>query len=354
MGIAVRHIASFVVGLTFIFSGFVKSVDPVGTSIFVEKYLATYGLESLLPASVAIGVVLGTVELMLGLMLVCGAYRKVASFGAMLFLFVFTIVTLLSATILPIGDCGCFGDAVKLTPWQTFGKNVILLPLAFVAWLSSRRVAPQRYSMEATIVVALLSLMLNLASLRFQPLVDFLHYKVGVNLRDEVQKSYDAEANSVVVYLQFRDKTTGEIIALPSDDPRCWTEYDDYVDSYSVAQSVEQSPFADFRLFADGDDVTLSLLNAEGQMLWVTIFDADALVGSRLRAVQRIIDSHPDDVVVVTSDSVERVSTLVGVSCYAMDAMTLRSLVRSKVGVVVVEDGVIVDKWNVLDFQDRS
>lgn len=355
MGDRVRHIsaiiATWIVGLTFIFSGFVKSVDPVGTSIFVEKYLATYGLESLLPMALALGVVLGAVELALGLMLLFGAYRRATLFVTMLFLMVFSVVTLLNATILPIGDCGCFGDAVKLSPWQTFGKNVILLPMTIVAWLLYRKYPSSCRSMEAMVVVVLLSFTLNLVALRFQPLVDFLPYRVGVNLRDEVQKRYDAEANSAVVYLQFRDKASGEIVALRSDDPRCWTEeYDDYVDSYVEIEESEISPFADFIIYSDEGDVTLSLLKREGETLWITIFDSNALVGSRLDGVQRVVEQHAQDVVVVTSDDTNRVSSIIGVPCYAMDAMTLRSLIRSKVGVVVVRDGIIVDKWDIRDF----
>ena len=346
------NIATWIVGLTFIFSGFVKSVDPVGTSIFVEKYLATYGLESLISWALPMGVVLGAVELMLGLMLVTGAYRKVALMATAILLVIFSVVTLLSATILPIGDCGCFGDAVKLSPWQTFGKNVVLLPMTLGAWILSRRDSSARHSMELTVVIALFALILNLTSLRFQPLIDFLPYKVGVNLREEVERVYDAEANAVVVYLQFRDKSTGEIVDLPSNDPRCWSEeYDDYVDSYTATQSADMSPFADFRLYASDGDATLQLLQREGRMIWITIFDADALQGSRLRAVRRIVEAYPNDVVTITSADVNRVSSIVDVPCYAIDAMTLRSLIRSKVGVVVVDGGVIAGKWDVRDYE---
>lgn len=355
MGCGVRHISinivSWIVGLTFIFSGLVKSVDPVGTSIFVEKYLATYGLEELIPQALTFGVVLGAMELALGLMLVTGAYRRGVLLLTTLFLALFSIITLLSATALPIGDCGCFGDAVKLSPWQTFVKNVILLPLSFVAWRLSPRALSSPRSLELTVVISLFALLLNLVSLRFQPLIDFLPYRVGLDLREEVRRVYDAEASSVVVYLQFRDKSTGDIVALRSDDPRAWNEeYDDYVDSYIETELSEVSTFADFRIFSDEGDVTLSLLEREGETLWITILDTDALEGRRLEAVRRLVESRGGDVVVVSSDNIERVSTILGLRCYAIDAMTLRSFNRSTVGVVVIDGGVIVDKWDVRDY----
>lgn len=353
MGIVVQHIASWIVGLTFIFSGFVKSVDPVGTSVFVEKYLATYGLEVLMPAALTIGVVLGAVELLLGLMLISGAYRRVASLGAVLFLIIFSIITLLSATILPIGDCGCFGDAVTLTPWQTFGKNLLLLPLSIVAWWLSRRRCASQYSLELTIHIALLSLMLNLVSLRFQPLVDFLPYKVGVDLRKEVERVHEAEANQVVTYLSFRDTTTGELHNFPLDDKGCWMDANlEYVGDYTEVRELEMMQFADFKIYSDEGDATLSLLEREGRVLWLTVSDVKALKGSCLEAVRRVLAKYPGQVAVITSDSVESVSSVIGVPCYAIDAMTLRSLIRSTVGVVVVDDGVIMDKWNIRDFRE--
>lgn len=353
MGIVVQHIASWIVGLTFIFSGFVKSVDPVGTSIFVEKYLATYGLEVLMPAALTIGVVLGAVELLLGLMLISGAYRRVASLGAVLFLIIFTIITLLSATILPIGDCGCFGDAVTLTPWQTFGKNLLLLPLSIVAWRLSCRHGASQHSAELTVVFALLALMLNLVSLRFQPLVDFLPYKVGVDLRKEVERVHEAEANQVVTYLSFRDTTTGELHNFPLDDKGCWMDANlEYVGDYTEVRELEMMQFADFKIYSDEGDATLSLLEREGRVLWLTVSDVKALKGSCLEAVRRVLAKYPGQVAVITSDSVESVSSVIGVPCYAIDAMTLRSLIRSTVGVVVVDDGVIMDKWNIRDFRE--
>ena len=306
-----------------------------------------------MPAALTIGVVLGALELMLGLMLISGAYRRVASFAAMLFLIIFSVVTLLNATILPIGDCGCFGDAVTLTPWQTFGKNLLLLPLAFVAWRLSHKHASSHYSLEATSVIALLALMLNLASLRFQPLIDFLPYRVGVNLREEVARVYEAEANQVVTYLSFRDMRTGELRNFALDDMGCWLDENlEYVGDHTEVKEVESMQFSDFKIYSDEGDVTQSILERTGRILLLTISNVDALDARHLNAVQEVLKSCSEQVVVITSDSVERVGSMVGVSCYAIDAMTLRSLIRSRVGVVVLLDGVIVDKWNIMDFKE--
>ena len=166
-------------GALFVFSGFVKSADPVGTSVFVEKYLATYSMEWLLPASLYIAVALGVVEMVLGAMLVLRLMLRRALFLTTLFLAIFTVVTLLSATLLPIGDCGCFGDAVKLTPWQTFLKNVVMLPVA--VWLyrgSDKGLIVRRDAvwLSALFVVAIA---INVYAIRHLPLIDFMPYKVN-------------------------------------------------------------------------------------------------------------------------------------------------------------------------------
>lgn len=358
MDARVRHIAtiilSLIVGGTFVFSGFVKSVDPVGTSIFVEKYLATYSLEMLMPWALAIAVVLGAVELLLGLLLVAGAYRKHTAMCATLFLLVFTIITLLSATILPIGDCGCFGDAVKLTPWETFVKNLVLLPMAVVLWLLCRKRTSNRYSLDVLVVAVLLSFGVNGVALRFLPLVDFLPYKEGVDLRTEVQRVHDAESNAVRSVLCFENVATGERVEYPADAIDCWMDENlEYVDAYAVRDEIDEMTFDDFRVYdAEGTETTLSLLAREGSVVWLCVGDADALQGSRLRAAQETVRStHPSHLVVITSDDMAKVSSLLDTPCYAIDAMTLCSFIRASVGVVVITNGVIDYKRDIRDYR---
>jgi triosephosphate isomerase len=103
-------ILRWVVGATFLFSGLAKGVDPVGTSIYVEKYLATYSLEALMPISEALAVALSVVEALLGVLLIMGTLRRITTIISLVIVAIFTVVTLLSATVLPIGECGCFGS----------------------------------------------------------------------------------------------------------------------------------------------------------------------------------------------------------------------------------------------------
>lgn len=352
-----RHIAtivlSWVVGGTFIFSGFVKSVDPVGTSIFVEKYLATYSLEAFMPMALVVAVVLGAVELLLGILLVVGAYRRHAALGAAIFLSIFTIITLLSATVLPIGDCGCFGDAVKLSPWQTFFKNLVLLPMAFVLWYLCRHSNAGRRAVECFVVAMLFAVGINGVAVRFLPLIDFLPYKEGVNLRAEVAAVRDAESNAVRSVLCFRNTKTDELVEYSADAVDCWLDEDlEYVDAYTIHDEVANMTFDDFRVYdAEGVDVTLSLLECKGSVVWLCVGDEDALRGTRLRSAKQLISTLKGSVVVITSGDVDRLSSILDTTCYAIDAMTLRSFIRASVGVVVITDGVIDYKRDIRDYR---
>ena len=355
MAVDIKHISlqalRWLLGGVFLFSGLVKCVDPVGTSIFVEKYLATYSLEAMLHLSLPLAILLATVEVMLGIMLIVGVLRKYVVVATTIFLSLFTLITLLSATLLPIGDCGCFGDAVKLTPWQTFAKNVVLLPAAIWLWRNTDD-RPHAWGRVAIIVVVAVALpmAINLYSLRYLPLVDFMPYKLGVDLRSEVASERDGE--SVRSILIFKDAITGKVVEFPAEDTSCWLNPSlEYVDARTESTASMAGEFADFRVYnRDNEDVTLDLLNKRGRVAWLCINDAEALEGTRLKYVETLFDAYPAEAIVVLSASNRAyVSKRLGCDVYTIDAMTLRSIVRADVGVVVINDGVIEYKADIRD-----
>ena len=355
MNIDLKHISlvalRWLLGGVFIFSGLVKCVDPVGTSIFVEKYLATYSLEAMLYLALPIAVLLATLEVMLGILLIIGVLRKCVTFSVTILLLLFTIITLLSATVLPIGDCGCFGDAVKLTPWQTFAKNVVLLTVALLL-LRNTEDRHHVWSRGVAVVVAAVSLPLaiNLYSLRYLPLVDFLSYKVGVDLRAAVAS--ERESDDVKSILVFRNSATGETLEFPADDTACWTNPDiEYVDARTVTTRNSEGEFADFAVYNnDGVDLSLELLSRGGRVAWLCVNDVEALNGTRLQYVERLFEAYPEHaIVVLTAADRAFVSRRLGREVHNVDAMTLRSMMRADVGVVVITDGVIEYKADIRD-----
>lgn len=345
----VRSVVGRILGVVFLFSGFVKCADPVGTSVFVEKYLATYSLDSLLFAALPIAVLLASVELTLGVMLLLDRAQRPTAILTTLFMAVFTIITLLSATVLPIGHCGCFGDAVKLSPWETLAKNLVMLPMAAYIWWGSAHYVYKRNDLIICILALVAALGINLYSLRYQPILDAMPYRVGVNLHDEIRRERQAVEEARSTHLVFRT-AEGEELLFSADDTECWLRDDlEFVESRSEAPASVPQPFAEFIVTsAQGEECTLDLLAENSDVLLLTIYDVDALSGRRLKAVRELLDGQ-QRVAVLTSAEASAITEILGVEPFMLDAMTLRSLIRSRVGVVEINAGVIVRKCDVRD-----
>ena len=179
------NVCRLILACTFIVSGFTKVIDPWGTAMKVNEYLSIYGMESLQGASMAFSIWLCGAEMMMGCMLLFKVRIRLISIFAVLSMLFFTALTLLSATVIPVEDCGCFGEALKLTPWETFYKNLALLPMALVVWWRYRPdkiFAFNPLEIVLTVTFFFLTMYLGYYCYRHLPLIDFLPYKVGVNI----------------------------------------------------------------------------------------------------------------------------------------------------------------------------
>ena len=173
----ITHLCRVILALTFIFSGFVKTVDPWGTALKVSEYLTIYGWDSLQEYVMPFSIWLCGAELMMGLMLLFKVRIRLISIFAVCSMLIFTTITFLSATVLPVEDCGCFGEAMKLTPWETFLKNLCLLPMAVIVWWRYR---PDRIfsfsKLELMLTVVFFSVARGLGTYCYYhlPVIDFL------------------------------------------------------------------------------------------------------------------------------------------------------------------------------------
>lgn len=336
-------------GYTFIFSGVVKCVDPVGTAIFVEKYLATYSLEALLPLSLTIAIVLSVVEFALGCLITDRLFSRVVSTITLSLVSLFTIVTLLSATVLPIGECGCFGNAIELTPWQTFFKNVVLLVMAFVVWRSERGEELKINYLSLILAVAV-PLIINIYALRHLPIIDFMPYDEGRNLREEVLKERAEERDAVRSMLKFRSVTTNEEQLFDSTDSACWMDEDlEFVEAVTISEEVADLTYNDFHLYtSEGEDVTESLLQRSGRVVLLCINDSE-ISGAQMRGIEQLRKCYMDENIVILSASKVDAEWCRGIEQMSIDAMTLRSMMRADIGVVVLSDGVVESKENIRD-----
>ena len=211
-------------------------------------------------------------EMMMGCMLLCKVRIRLVSIFALVSMLFFTILTFLSATFIPVEDCGCFGEAIKLSPWETFFKNLALLPMAAVVWAYYRNdkiLAFRRSEVALTVFFFLLTMGLGFYCYCHLPLIDFLPYKIGVNIREEMHASSAAgpegELQTVLVY---RNRMTGEEREFALDD----TEWQDdtvweWVDTKILGEVPEMNPMIEeFALRNGAEDVTDRVLATPGRL----------------------------------------------------------------------------------------
>ena len=361
------HVCRLILGAVFIFSGFVKSVDPWGTALKVNEYLSIYGMEWFQPASMVFSIWLCGAELMMGLMLTFKVRIRLISIFAVLSMIFFTVLTFLSATWLPVEDCGCFGDALKLSPWGTFFKNLALLPLAVVVWYRYRPDKVLAFTkLEVFLTCLFFTIGMGVGTYCYYhlPLIDFLPYRVGVNIYDEMQKSvHESEEGEVV--LVCRNLQTGKLREFDLED-REWQDSQkwEWVDT-RVGSDENDSPVvikplvSEFSLRDAYGDATALVVNAKGRvyMICVTWFDR---IGSKceehLRSIVERAEAEDAWVVCLTPEYLPEITYhsfggSTPVKCYNIDATVLKTMLRAETGLVVLDDGTITQKLNCRDIR---
>ncbi len=351
------HVARIIVGSIFILSGFVKVVDPWGTMIKVNEYLIIYRIDWFSPLTAPFSIWLSGAELMMGLMLTFKVRIRMVSTFALISMSFFTLLSFLSATLLPVESCGCFGDAIHLTPWATFSKNIVLLPLSFIVWY---RYKPDKMfafnKLEVFLALLFFTSTISLGTYCFYhlPLLDFRPYKIGVNIPDAITKARKASAPKSKTTLLYRNRATGKIREFDLDDKRWHDESKwEWVDTITEMEYEikYRDLIAEFTLFDYmGMDNTDAILAQKGGMVMLCITSRDKLndrVISQLTPYinrmkekgYRIIALSPESM----ADGVIRIGEH-AVEGYNIDASTMKTIVRAHVGVVVLDNGTIKDK----------
>lgn len=364
------NICTIIVGLVFIFSGFVKVIDPWGTALKVNEYLSIYGMEWLTPASMTFSIWLCGAELMMGLMLLFRVRTRLISIFALVSMSFFTVLTFLSATWIPVEDCGCFGDALKLTPWETFFKNLIILPMVVVIWYRYRPdkiLVFKRIELVLTCLFFTIAMGLGAYCYYHKPLVDFLPYKKGANLYAMIQSQHDtgSEAVSEEEYvLIYRNRRTGKLREFSIDDKewqndKKWEWVETRVDN--EAPTV-QTLVSEFSLSDVEGNVTEEILTRPGRLYMICVTNFSKLrkrCAARLRSVVERAEAEGALVVCLTPQPLRYVTRYSfdgsdEVRCYNIDATVMKTMLRAENGLVVLNDGIIEEKYNCrsIDFME--
>lgn len=364
MKIKAKHIigsiARTLLALTFLFSGFVKAVDPLGTVYKIEDYLKAFGgfANDLLPLAGTAAVCLIVAEWLLGVCMLANVRTRWTSWLALLFYLVMTPLTLWIALTNPISDCGCFGDALVLTNWQTFWKNIVLLSLVIIL-LACRKAIPQTFTWPAEIIIALLGLGVVAGIMGYSynhlPPLDFRPYKVGNNIPELMEIPEDAESDVYETTLIYEKDGVQQAFTLenyPKGDPE-WT----FVDQQSVlVKKGYEAPIHDFEILTmDFDDITYDVLESEEPVTLVIIYEIKKMDCSQLDKLRAIIHerskvyiltgSGEDEIVELAEDLGWDEETAWSTFCYT-DPVTLKTIVRANPGLIVVQNGTIIEKQN--------
>ena len=310
------NIARLLLALTFILSGFVKAVDPLGTQYKIHDYLAAIGLASIVPdfGTLASSVILSATEFLLGICLLFAIRRRLVSKILVVLMTVMTLLTLWLAIDAPVTDCGCFGDALVLTNWQTFWKNVVLLAAALIVWRypldMPRLISESNQWIVMNYSAFFILVIIAGRSLYTLPQFDFRPYHVGTNLREGWQRMMEGEDSP---YTEFFIESTDE--------------------GEDITEAVLGSQGYTFLLVAphleNANDSQFDRLNSIYEYCLDNGYQFYCLTASTQRGIGRWQD--------ITGAEYPFCNT---------DETTLKTVIRSNPGLLLLNDGVIIRKWS--------
>jgi len=349
-----------VVGSVFVFSGFTKAVDPWGTCYKISDYFTAMGLERWGSTALFVAVSLAALEFMLGIALVVGAYRRSAPWLALILMLVMTPVTLWLAVTGAVPDCGCFGDALHLSNWATFGKNLLLTAGVIYLILFNTSVR-SIYGPAVHWIVMVLSFAVVMAVAYYgyftQPLIDYRPYPVGTRLISAAVEDNDAPGDDddfIFIYSKNGVEHQFTIDSLP-DEEDGWTYVTRYHSKRPRGKVIMQNGPNDNSiaiLDADGDDVTIDVLGDSHQTLLLLFPDLPQVGVINSYTLNELNDAAfatGTDVIGLTPATAEEIAQWQDISMasypiYNMDDSELKMVARGNPAVVYLEDGAIVWK----------
>ena len=356
--ITVVNVCRFVLAATFIFSGYVKAIDPLGTLYKLKDYAAAMSLNGLLPdwALVGVAIALGALEFALGVFMLFAVRRHVVSRITLAFMAAMTVLTLWIFVADPVKDCGCFGDALKLTNGETLLKNIVLSACAaLVAWrpadmarfISRSNQWIVRYYTVAYIVITSVYCLYTL------PIFDFRPYHVGMNIKQGMEIPEGAEQPEFESTFLLKKNGETREFTLDNYPDSTW----EYVDTRTVqTKKGYEPPIHDFALTScdTGEDITEQVLTKKGYTFLLVsprLAVADDSNFGDIDQIYEYAEENGIDFYCVTAsanDEIERWRDLTGAEyqfCNA-DETTLKTMIRSNPGLMLLKDGTIIGKWS--------
>tara|TARA_B100000524_G_scaffold81320_1_gene37247 strand:+ start:1504 stop:2667 length:1164 start_codon:yes stop_codon:yes gene_type:complete len=354
----------YFVGILFIFSGLIKLNDPIGFSFKLEEYFGptVFNLEFLIPLALPMAVFIVVFEVILGIFLILGFRKRLTLWSLLLMIIFFTFLTWYSAYFNKVTDCGCFGDAIKLTPWESFTKDVVLLIMIIYLFLFQELIKPifklkiQKYIIGLSLIICFY---LTYHVLNHLPILDFRAYKIGDNIMANMSIPDNAPKDIYDYSWEFLVDGEKKIITTNGEYPKVSGEFVD-VKTKLIKKGYEPKIY-DFSIEINGKNLTDEILSEQKLVIYVSynldefsLSSVDDMLNSAKKA-----RNNGYKVIGLTSSPIERSNAFAKTNdiffeFYTCDETALKTVIRSNPGVIVLHEGTVKQKKHFNDFSNLN
>ena len=363
-------LSRYLVGLLFIFSGLIKINDPVGTQIKLQEYFEVFSadfgsvFEIFIPYALLLSVFLCTLEVVIGVALLMNYKIKIVSKITLGLILFFTFLTFYSAYFNKVTDCGCFGDAIKLTPWESFYKDVILLVLSVTIFYVYPKLKNQKgylylkifddinFRNGIIITVTFICLIISYSAINFLPFIDFRTYKVGNYIPELMEPSDELKYS----YVMEKDGRTYEFDSYPLDNSFEFKEL-------KLLNPEAEPKITDYSLWNDDGDYTKE--SFLGNKLFIIIHDVNKInfnkaklndFVSKIKLLENGINFWVETIIITSSDEKSinsfKMENDLNLKTVYGDATVLKTMIRSNPGFFLIRNGTVKGKWHHNSFPD--
>ncbi len=360
------QISRILVGFLFIFSGLIKANDPLGFGYKLQEYFEVFHIAFLNDYATAFAILLCTLEIILGALLLLGFWAEKVAWGLLILIIFFTFLTFYSAFFKVVTSCGCFGDAIPLTPWQSFSKDLILLVLIVIIFNQRARIVPlvQNSRAQSIIfsVIVLFALGFGLYTYNFLPVLDFLPYKVGNNIPQLMLSPPGAPQDVYQVTYTLKNKQTGETKEMTDKEylkTEIWKDSKWEIIGEPVSKLMKKGydvRIKDLKITdSQGTDYNKEILENPYYNLIIVAYDltkADTRGIGDLNAIAiNAAENFNIRTVLLTSNSAEDAEAFSNQNKLVMevfyaDGIPLKSMVRANPGILLLKNGTVINKWH--------
>lgn len=351
-------IARFSVGAVFVFSGFVKALDPYGFAYKIIDYFAAFNLQWLDSFAIILSISMSALEFIIGASLFFGIKNRLSAWLVFIFMIFFTGLTFYLALENPVSDCGCFGDAIILTNWETFYKNVVLIVLAVITFIwrkKFKKLFSCRIEWLIAIILLAIPVGVSIYGMRHEPIIDFRPWKTGTSMKidGDTEEKY---------YVTYKNMVTGETKEYLSPDFP-WNDSVWVATWEFVGQRVEAPPFPETYIYMGdekGQDYFKSFTQHENFQFILIMYYIEKTNVDNIEKIKKFAEKSfavNIDFIALTGSTPEKAAQFrqdydIPFEFFFSDEITLKTVLRSNPGLMLLKDGTVIAKWSHRDIPE--